>query len=32
MNKVVNLLNNRILIAVITGLFLLGFARRFISR
>jgi hypothetical protein len=32
MNKIVNLLNNRILIAVIAGLFVLGFAKRIFGR
>jgi len=32
MSKIVNLLNNRVLIAVIAGLFVLGFARRIFSR
>lgn len=32
MNKAIALLNNRVLIAVVTGLFVLGFARRFVGR
>jgi hypothetical protein len=32
MNKVVNVLNNRMLIAVVTGLFVFGFVRRFVGR
>lgn len=32
MNKVIGTLNNRYLIAVVTGLFVLGFARRFVGR
>lgn len=32
MGKVVNLLNNRTLVAVVTGLFVLGFVRRFVGR
>lgn len=30
MNRVIDALNNRILIAIIVGLILIGFARRFI--
>jgi hypothetical protein len=32
MNKVVNVLNNRMLVAVVTGLFVFGFVRRFVGR
>ena len=32
MNKVVNLLNNRVLIAIIVGLILFGVVRRFLPR
>lgn len=32
MNKVVNLLNNRYLVAAIAGLFVLGFVKRIASR
>lgn len=32
MNKVVNTLNNKYLLAAMAGLFVLGFARRFIGR
>lgn len=32
MNKVVSLLNNPYLVAVVTGLFVFGFARRFVGR
>lgn len=32
MDKVINLLNNRYLIAVVVGLFVLGVARRFMGR
>jgi hypothetical protein len=32
MNKLVSMLNNRVLIAVIIGLILLGMVRRFASR
>jgi hypothetical protein len=32
MNSVVNLLNNKWLVAAVTGLFVLGFARRFVGR
>lgn len=32
MNKVINALNNRYLIAIVVGLFVLGVARRFAGR
>lgn len=32
MSKIVNLLNNRVLLAVIAGLFVLGFAKRLLGR
>ena len=32
MNKVINVLNNRYLIAIVVGLFVLGVARRFAGR
>lgn len=32
MSKIVNALNNRVLIAVIAGLFVLGFAKKLLGR
>lgn len=32
MNKVINMLNNRVLIAIIVGLILIGIVRRYVGR